>query len=145
MIVGAPWPEILIGLLIRESLVAGDDNWHVPCINSRKDGVERHFLFPFDTVFPAGNRSGTGRPRLRASGQLLLRVPTRCPWAHPARSGSSSGVSANTSMPDDRKDNRACPGFVIDHVVALKHGGRDVPANMQWQPREAALAKDRVE
>lgn len=39
----------------------------------------------------------------------------------------------------------ACPGYVIDHVKALKHGGADAPANMQWQTKEAAKAKDKWE
>jgi hypothetical protein len=39
----------------------------------------------------------------------------------------------------------ACPGYVIDHVIALKRGGPDSPDNMQWQTVEAAKAKDRVE
>ncbi len=39
----------------------------------------------------------------------------------------------------------ACPGYVIDHRVALKRGGMDAPSNMQWQTRAAAKAKDRWE
>ena len=39
----------------------------------------------------------------------------------------------------------ACPGYVIDHVMALKRGGSDEPNNMQWQTIEEAKAKDRVE
>jgi hypothetical protein len=38
-----------------------------------------------------------------------------------------------------------CPGYVIDHIAPLKRGGLDDPSNMQWQTREAALLKDRVE
>ena len=38
-----------------------------------------------------------------------------------------------------------CPGYVIDHIRALKHGGSDTPSNMQWQTVEAAKAKDRIE
>ena len=38
-----------------------------------------------------------------------------------------------------------CPGYIIDHVIALKRGGADSPANMQWQTVEEAKAKDRVE
>jgi hypothetical protein len=38
-----------------------------------------------------------------------------------------------------------CPGFVVDHVKALKHGGTDTPDNMQWQSVAEARAKDRVE
>ena len=34
-----------------------------------------------------------------------------------------------------------CPGYVIDDVRALKHGGSDTPGSMQWQTREAAKAK----
>ena len=37
------------------------------------------------------------------------------------------------------------PGYVIDHIVPLKKGGCDCPANMQWQTVEAAKAKDRFE
>jgi hypothetical protein len=36
----------------------------------------------------------------------------------------------------------ACPGYVIDHVIALKRGGADAPSNMQWQTVRAAKAKD---
>ena len=39
----------------------------------------------------------------------------------------------------------SCPGYVIDHVQALKHGGADTPSNMQWQTIEAAKAKDKIE
>ena len=38
-----------------------------------------------------------------------------------------------------------CPGYIIDHVIALKRGGADIPANMQWQTVDEAKAKDRVE
>ena len=39
----------------------------------------------------------------------------------------------------------ACPGFVVDHIVPLFRGGRDEASNMQWQSREEARRKDRVE
>jgi hypothetical protein len=39
----------------------------------------------------------------------------------------------------------SCPGYVIDHVQALKHGGADTASNMQWQTVEAAKAKDKIE
>jgi hypothetical protein len=35
-----------------------------------------------------------------------------------------------------------CPGYVIDHIVALKRGGPDTAANMQWQTVAEAKAKD---
>ena len=39
----------------------------------------------------------------------------------------------------------SCPGYVIDHVVPLKRSGADKPANMQWQTKAEAKAKDRYE
>ena len=39
----------------------------------------------------------------------------------------------------------SCPGYVIDHIIPLKRGGRDAPSNMQWQTVEAAKAKDKIE
>ena len=40
---------------------------------------------------------------------------------------------------------RPMPGYIIDHVIALKRGGADSPANMQWQTVVEAKAKDRWE
>ena len=37
------------------------------------------------------------------------------------------------------------PGYVVDHVVPLKRGGPDTPSNMQWQTKEEAKMKDRIE
>ena len=39
----------------------------------------------------------------------------------------------------------AGPGYVVDHVEALKHGGVDEPGNMRWQTVDEAKAKDRIE
>lgn len=39
----------------------------------------------------------------------------------------------------------ACPGYVIDHINALKRGGADIPSNMQWQTVEEGKAKDKWE
>ena len=38
-----------------------------------------------------------------------------------------------------------CPGYIIDHIEALACGGADAPANMQWQTRADAKAKDKWE
>lgn len=37
------------------------------------------------------------------------------------------------------------PGYIIDHIVPLKRGGADSPANMQWQTIGEAKAKDKIE
>jgi hypothetical protein len=47
--------------------------------------------------------------------------------------------------PSTGKSSGACPGYVIDHVQALKHGGTDKPSNMQWQTKQAAKEKDKWE
>lgn len=47
--------------------------------------------------------------------------------------------------PSTGRSSGRCPGYVIDHVRALKHGGADAPGNMQWQTMQAARAKDRWE
>lgn len=47
--------------------------------------------------------------------------------------------------PSTGKSHGACPGYVVDHRQALKHGGRDEPANMEWQSVAEAKVKDRRE
>lgn len=47
--------------------------------------------------------------------------------------------------PSTSRSSGGCPGYVIDHTLALKHGGRDAPDNMQWQTKQAAKEKDRIE
>jgi hypothetical protein len=47
--------------------------------------------------------------------------------------------------PSTHKTSGGCPGYVVDHVVPLKRGGTDAPANMQWQTVQAGKAKDKVE
>ena len=47
--------------------------------------------------------------------------------------------------PSTGKTYGPCPGYVIDHVRALKHGGADSPDNMQWQTTAEAKAKDKWE
>jgi len=46
--------------------------------------------------------------------------------------------------PATGKTTGTCPGYVVDHVVALKQG-RDSPENMRWQTVAAARAKDKIE
>ena len=47
--------------------------------------------------------------------------------------------------PGTGKSYGPCPGYVVDHVTALKRGGADAPSNMQWQTKEDAKRKDRWE
>jgi hypothetical protein len=38
-----------------------------------------------------------------------------------------------------------CPGYVVDHLVALRCGGRDAVENMRWEPVAQAKREDREE
>jgi len=66
--------------------------------------------------------------------------------ARPARSTAPRRAFQRTHpCPANGHTSGPCPGYVIDHVVPLKRGGPDTPANMQWQTVAEAKAKDRVE
>lgn len=47
--------------------------------------------------------------------------------------------------PSTGRHNGTCPGYVIDHVVALKRVGAGAATNMQWQTTAQARAKDKTE
>jgi hypothetical protein len=47
--------------------------------------------------------------------------------------------------PSTGRSSGACPGYIIDHVTALKRGGADAPSNMQWQTIQESKAKDKIE
>ena len=49
------------------------------------------------------------------------------------------------ACPSTGLHKRPCPGYVIDHTVALACGGRDSPINMQWQTVADGKAKDKIE
>src|ERR1017187_11035790 len=70
-------------------------------------------------------RTPSGRIRRSSSARHAFREMHPCP-----ATGSTAGP---------------CPGYVVDHIVPLKCGGADSPENMQWQSRDEAKAKDRVE
>jgi hypothetical protein len=83
--------------------------------------------------------SGTHRTR-RAAGV------TRGSHGKIKRSGAAKRAFMRSNpCPSTGKTSRRCPGYVVDHRVALKRGGADAPSNMQWQSIAAAKTKDRVE
>jgi hypothetical protein len=62
------------------------------------------------------------------------------------RSGAArAAFKREHPCPATQQPKGPCPGYIIDHVIALKRGGPDSPSNMQWQTVEDAKAKDRVE
>ena len=47
--------------------------------------------------------------------------------------------------PATQSTKGACVGWVVDHLKPLCAGGLDAPSNMQWQAREQAKLKDKIE
>ena len=47
--------------------------------------------------------------------------------------------------PGTGKIQRSCPGYVVDHIIALECKGLDAPSNMQWQTIADGKAKDKIE
>ncbi len=43
---------------------------------------------------------------------------------------------------EDKGSVKRCRGWIVDHVCALKCGGKDEPANMAWQTLKEAKRKD---
>jgi hypothetical protein len=60
-------------------------------------------------------------------------------------SSAKRAFRSQNPCPATGRTSGACPGFVVDHVKALKHGGADAPENMQWERIADAKAKDRIE
>ena len=109
---------------------------------------------------PAAARSSSGshasaraRSSSKSSAATTRRSPsTKCsscartPSGRIQRSRVATGAFKKQSpCPSTGKTSGSCPGYVIDHVKPLKRGGADAPGNMQWQTKEAAKAKDKVE
>jgi hypothetical protein len=77
---------------------------------------------------------------------------TAAPWVHRDSHGKIARDPRQTNAfkkqhpcPSTGKTSGSCPGYVIDHKQALKHGGADAPSNMQWQTEAAAKQKDKWE
>ena len=108
-----------------------------------------HFALPHSYArsprSPSGSRSSPhagslGHGRARAFGV------TRDDHGRIARSPhAKEAFRRSHPCPATGKSYGACPGWVVDHVHALKHGGADAPSNMQWQTRSESKAKDRWE
>lgn len=86
------------------------------------------------------------------SGVSTSRKSTRCASCprdtngHIKRSPQArSAFMKSHPCPSTGKTSGPCPGYVVDHIKALKHGGADKPENMQWQTTEAAKEKDKWE
>ena len=99
----------------------------------------------------ARNSSAGHASRARTAGSHAGSTSTRCATCERDANGrikrnpaARRAFQSSHPCPTGRTTG-ACPGYVVDHIVPLKRGGMDNPSNMQWQTREAAKAKDRIE
>lgn len=79
---------------------------------------------------------------------LLLVIAPPCTNDGHNQNRSRSAISAFKKAhpcPVNGKKSGACPGYVIDHICPLACCGKDTPANMQWQSKTQAKAKDKWE
>lgn len=79
--------------------------------------------------------------RLLALTLALVVVPVAEAKQPRSAAAKSAFVKANP-CPATGEHRVPCPGYVVDHIVALCAGGADSPANMQWQAVADAKAKD---
>jgi hypothetical protein len=74
-----------------------------------------------------------------AAALLSTAAEARCYVCSHRSSSAKHEFMRQTGYPHGR------PGYVVDHIRALKRGGADAPSNMQWQTRAEARAKDKWE
>lgn len=63
---------------------------------------------------------------------------------HQKRSQAMRAVFVATHpCPSPEGTKTACPGYQVDHIIAICAGGRDAPENMQWLTVAAHKEKTR--
>jgi len=99
---------------------------------------------------PKGTSTRRSAKRIRNSSSYSLRKSQ-------SKSSSQSGIARDKNGKIKRSTTekhafmkqsgfpKGRPGYVVDHIVPLKKGGCDCPANMQWQTIQEAKAKDKWE
>ncbi len=76
---------------------------------------------------------------------LLLTVPADARHPIPRSRVQRNAFQHKHPCPSTHKTYGACPGYVVDHVIALECDGPDSPKNMQWQTIADGRAKDKTE
>jgi hypothetical protein len=80
---------------------------------------------------------------------VVLAVCLALPVSASAKQPRSPSVKREFQLthpcPANGRTSGACPGYIKDHIRALKCGGPDAVSNMQWQTRADAKAKDKWE
>jgi hypothetical protein len=93
----------------------------------------------FSVVGAETPRSNLSEDKLGMAGKPATRTKTR---RDPANVREFRSLYP---CPSTLEDRGPCPGWVVDHKIALACGGADAYFNMQWQTKDDAKAKDRIE
>src|ERR1035437_2076615 len=135
---------------------------------TRKDGT---YVQPYTRNSPGGGTSSgstcSPTPRTPSSGSTYSPTPRTPNYSSSATSRSNVSIRHyNSSGYVGARDSRGRivrseaakerfmhmtgyphgrPGYVVDHIIALKRGGADDPSNMQWQTIAEGKAKDKLE
>jgi hypothetical protein len=101
---------------------------------------------------PRSASRSASRTKARSNATRYKTPATKCTSCARAVNGKTArspaarkSFQASHPCPATHRTSGACPGYVIDHVIPLKRGGADSPANMEWQSLSEAKAKDKVE
>jgi hypothetical protein len=71
---------------------------------------------------------------------------TPCTHARESRSAAAKHeFQRDHPCPSTGRTTGACPGYILDHRVALCVGGTDTPDNMRWMTFDASILIDRWE
>src|SRR5260370_35024072 len=92
---------------------------------------------------PRGVRSARPAAKTKSARTSPQRCP-RCQRADQAEPGRPPRISKQNPCPATGKTSGACPGYIVDHVVALKRRGPYQPSNMQWLAVTDPTAKARI-
>lgn len=93
-------------------------------------------------------RRALANARINAAALLALALLPALAWPEGAVKRNQAQRAAFERVnpcPATGRTHGACPGYVVDHIRPLCAGGLDRPANMQWQTRGEAKAKNRIE
>lgn len=132
----------------------------VPCLGTDRDGerneppaLVRHLAYFKQQELPHTSSKATGTKT--SSGAKSTSGNYKSTYAQNARRDAKGRIARSTKAKDDFKKQHpcpstgkstgACPGYVIDHLQALKHRGADKPSNMQWQTVADSKKKDKTE
>jgi len=82
-------------------------------------------------------------PPFRDAGILLRVSPIGRVYERISVAGSEARISTPAFVLCHRADDGSLHGYIKDHIVPLACGGPDAVANLQWQTKAAAKAKDK--